>query len=204
MQLLKEHQCLRLLLPLAALAALVSCQSALQPMRTDAASVEQIISGWKMKPHQVARQMMAKYGPPNEVTRERLIWHHNGPWKRTEVVNEEIPHLFPKPHSDMLLQAVDYRVPPDLFDELARYDGSIIAERTKGELAARCDMEEANFLAINLANEIINGKKTVEEAREFYAEAMREMKHSEYKQGFLFQVAATYQGDRDQEVLARR
>jgi len=54
--------------------------------------------------------------------------------------HEEIPHDFPKPHMDMLLQSIDYPVPPDKFDELAAYDGSVIAERTKGELAARCDM----------------------------------------------------------------
>ena len=115
-------------------------------------------------------------------------------------MNEEIPHLFPKPHTDMLYQAINYRVPSDKFDELAAYDGSVIAERTKGEIAARCDLEEANFLAINLAHDIVTGKKSVEEARKFYAEAMREMKHPEYKQGFLFQVARTGQGDPDREL----
>jgi hypothetical protein len=49
----------------------------------------------------------------------------------TEIVNEEIPHRFPEPHMDPLLQTINYRVPPDKFDELAHYDGSVIAERTK-------------------------------------------------------------------------
>ncbi len=168
------------------------------------ATVEQIISGWKSKPQEVARKMIAKYGQPQEATATRLIWHNNGPWKRTELVNEEIPHIFPKPHTDMLYQSINYRVPPDKFDELAAYDGSVIAERTKGEIAARCDMEEANFLALNLANDILTGKKSVAAARKFYAEAMREMKHPEYKQGFLFQVVRTDQGDPDQEVMANR
>lgn len=75
---------------------------------------------------------------------------------------------------------------------------------SKGELGARCDMEEANFLAINLANEIVHRKKTVIEAREFYAETMREMKHPECKQGLLFDVATRNQGDRDREVFARQ
>lgn len=197
--------CLRLIFPFVALIGLTACQSMTKPaVSSDVPSVEQIISSWKMKPHQVATQMMVKYGPPNEVTMERLIWHNNGPWKRTEIVNEEIPHLFPKPHMDMLYQAINYHVPPDAADELARYDGSVIVERTKGELAARCDMEEANLLALNLANEIVRGKKTVEEARAFYAEAMREMTHPEYKQGFLFDVAKGDQGDPDREVLAKR
>lgn len=170
----------------------------------DHKTVDQIIAAWKAKPQEVARKMIAKYGQPNEATDRRLIWHNNGPWKYTELVNEEIPHVFPKPHNDMLFQTINYRVPVDKFDELAEYDGSVIVERTKGEMAARCDMEEANFLALNLANDILTGKKSVKEARKFYAEAMREMKHPEYKQGFLFQVPRTDQGDPDQEVFTNR
>jgi hypothetical protein len=150
------------------------------PMSLDQAAVERMIVGWKRKPQEVARKTMATYGLPHEATSMRLIWHNNGPWKRTELVNEEIPHNFPKPHTDMLLQAIDYPLPLEKYDQLAEYDGSVIAERTKGELAARCDMEEANFLALNLAHEIVTGARSVPKARQFYAEAMREKKHAEY------------------------
>ncbi len=67
---------------------------------------------------------------------------------------------------------VDYQVPPDTFDKLAQYDGSVIVERTKGEISTRCDEEEMNLLAINLANDVVTGKRSVEEARAFYAETM--------------------------------
>jgi hypothetical protein len=99
----------------------------------------------------------------------------------------------------MLLQTIDYRVPPDVFDKLATYDGSVIVERTKGEISARCDVEEANFLALNLAHEIVTKRKSVEQARRFYAEAMLEMKHAEYKSGFRFAVPTEPQGDPDAE-----
>jgi hypothetical protein len=174
------------------------------PMALDQAAVERLIAGWKQKPQEVARQMLAKYGVPHEATAVRLIWHNTGPWKRTELVNEEIPHNFPKPHPDMLLQAIDYHVPPQKYDALAEYDGSVSAERTKGELAARCDMEEANFLALNLAHEVVTGVQSVAEARQFYAEAMRDKQHLEYLQGFRFQVPRAPQGDPDQEVLGQR
>lgn len=127
-----------------------------------------VIENWKEKPQKVAHKMIEKYGAPDEVTQQRLVWHDNGPWKRTELVNEEIEHNFPMPHKDMLLQTVSYNIPADKFDELAEYDGSIIAERTRGELSARCDKEAANFLAVNLAHDIITGKRSVEEAREEY------------------------------------
>jgi hypothetical protein len=167
-------------------------------------TVEQLIAGWKSKPQQVARAMLAKYGLPEEATPMRLIWHHTGPWKRTEVVNEEIPHNFPMPHTDMLLQAIDYPVPPDKFDQLAEFDGSVIAERTKGELAARCDMEEANFLALNLAHDIVTEIRSVAQARQFYAEVMRERRPTEYLQGLRFQVPRTAQGDPDRQLMASR
>ena len=195
---------LAVVLAVFAVGALASNSAIKTTQRADQKTVDQIIATWKSKPQEVARKMIAKYGSPQEATAERLIWHRNGPWKFSELVNEEIPHQFPKPHTDMLFQAIDFRVPSDKFDELADYDGSIIAERTKGELAARCDLEEANFLAINLANDIVTGKKSVEEARKFYAEAMREMKHPDYKQGFLFQVSRSGQGDPDREVTANR
>ncbi len=171
-------------------------------MAADRASVDQIISGWKAVPQEVARTTIAKYGLPQEATAMRLVWHNNGPWKLTELVNEEIPHHFPKPHPDMLKQTINYQVPPDKFDELAEYDGSVIVERTKGEIAARCDKEGANFLALNLAHDIVTGKKSAKEARKFYAETVREMKHPEYMQGFLFQPSRAGQGDADQEVMA--
>ncbi|MDQ3258811.1 MAG: hypothetical protein M3R15_33920 [Acidobacteriota bacterium] len=171
-------------------------------MKPDQAMVERIISGWKAKPQEVARTVISKYGLPQEATAMRLLWHNNGPWKSTELVNEEIPHNFPKPHPDMLKQTISYQVSPDKFDELAEYDGSVIVERTKGEIAARCDKEEANFLALNLANDIVTGKKSAKDARKFYAEAVREMKHPEYMKAFLFQAARAEQGDADQEVMA--
>ena len=107
----------------------------------------------------------------------------------------------PVPHKDMLYQAISYKVDPDEADELLQYDGSIILERTKGEIAARCDKEEANFLAINLADDVANGRRSVDDTRKFYAESMmammKENKKNEYLQGFRFQVAKADQGDRD-------
>src|SRR5215208_1218782 len=85
-------------------------------MKSDQATVERIISGWRMKPQEAARKMIAKYGQPDEASAMRLVWHNNGPWKMTELVNEEVPHNFPKPHPDFLKQTISYRVPPGKFD----------------------------------------------------------------------------------------
>jgi hypothetical protein len=45
----------------------------------------------------------------------------------------------------------------------------VIVERTAGEVSARCHDEEANNLALNLMHDIVTGKKSVQEARDYYA-----------------------------------
>jgi hypothetical protein len=133
-------------------------------------SLDELLQSWPEMPRMAAREMIAKYGPPAEMTASRLIWGATGPWKGTVLYRDEVEHRFPKPHTDFLEQFVDYHVPPDKFDDLAAYDGSVIVERTKGEISARCDKEGLNFLALNLADQIATGKIGVEEARKTYGE----------------------------------
>jgi hypothetical protein len=45
------------------------------------------------------------------------------------------------------------------------FDGSILVDRTRGEVAARCDSEAANVLGMNMVHELVTGKRSVEEAR---------------------------------------
>lgn len=71
------------------------------------------------------------------------------------------------------------------------YDGSVWYHRTRGELSAQCDKEEMNLLALNLAHDIITGKRTVADARAFYAKTAMAFKlgdkSSPYVQGLMFQ-----------------
>ncbi len=170
-------------------------------MNIDRAMVDRITSTWKAEPKALAAKIIAKYGMPQEASANRLIWVNNGPWKWSELVNEEIQHDFPMPHHDMFKQVIAWKVPAGKFDDLAEYDGSIIVERTKGEVAARCDKEEANFLAINLAYDVVMGKKSSDEARKAYTEAIGEKKHAEYMKGFIFTPPAGMQGDPDKTTI---
>ena len=135
--------------------------------------VEAIIRDWPPTPREAATTVIGKYGPPQEATPSLLLWSGTGPWKWTMLWRDEAPHRFPQPHVDVLEQAIDYRVPPEKASELAAFDGSVIVERTKGELSARCEGEEANFLALNLAHQIVTGQMGVEQARRRYTEAMQ-------------------------------
>ncbi|WP_088105594.1 hypothetical protein [Halalkalibacter urbisdiaboli] len=136
----------------------------------DLQTVNSIINDWPALSKKSANLTINRYGPPNEAISSRLIWYKNGPWKRTIVYQEEIPHDFPQPHSDVIENVIDYQVPPEKFTELAKFDGSVIIERTKGEVSSRCDMEEANIIALNLMHDIVTGKMDAQTARDVYCE----------------------------------
>ena len=134
------------------------------------AQIETIIDDWPDVQKHVARQMLDKYGPPNEATPTKLFWYRNGQWKRTELTSDAVVHNWPAPHSDFLTQVIDYRVPPEMLQAIAEFDGSILVDRTAGELAARCDSESASVVSLNMVHEIVTGKRTMEDARETLAQ----------------------------------
>jgi hypothetical protein len=143
--------------------------------RKDAAAVEGLLASWPDLSRKAGEATVERYGQPTGVTPGMLVWKDAGPWKAIILSREPIDHQFPMAHQDVLEQVINYRVPPDKFDELARYDGSVIVERTKGTMSARCDKEEMNYLALNLANDIVTGKRSVEDAR---ASMPRPRRHS--------------------------
>lgn len=154
----------------AAAALLAAAGPALaQPALPDA------IRDWPKPSQDAAAEMIRKYGPPQEATPTLLIWTGNAPWLRTIVHKTPVEHDFPIKHADVLEQAVEYRVPLNFFEAIATFDGSVIPDRTRGELVAHCDRESTNILALNLARDIIRGEKTAEQARQAMAAAMREI-----------------------------
>jgi hypothetical protein len=142
------------------------------PTYADMDMVKTITKDWPAMSKQSANLTIDQYGPPNEAIPSRLIWYNNGSWKRTIVYRDEIPHDFPQPHSDVIEQFIDYKVPPEMLGQLAKFDGSVIVERTKGEVSSRCDMEAANIVALNLMNDIVKGKLNAEKAREVLCEVI--------------------------------
>ena len=152
-------------------------------------TVGEIIGDWPGYSRKTAETLLEKYGEPDEATPRRLVWHDNGPWKRTILHREGPTHEFPIPHRDYLEQHVDYQVPPEKFDDLAEYDGSVYPDRTRGEIGASCHEEGANFLSLNLAHDVVTGEKTVEAARDEYARTMMKGKAGgspEYMRGLQF------------------
>jgi hypothetical protein len=128
-----------------------------------------VLATWPEASREAAGLVIDKYGEPDEVTDSQLIWHTPGPWKRIIASKTFWAHNFPAPHIDAVESFIDYRVPVDKFTPLAAFDGSVVVERTVGEVSARCHDEQANFLALNLMHDIVTGARSVQQAREYYA-----------------------------------
>lgn len=129
-----------------------------------------IIREWPKESRIQAMEIIAKYGEPQEITETMLVWINNGVWNKTIVHKEPVLHNWPAPHPDVLEQTISFKVPLEKYDDLARFDGSVFVERTKGILGAKCHFESMNYVAINLAHDVIHGK-SVEQARKDYEEA---------------------------------
>ncbi|MBW3628115.1 MAG: hypothetical protein KY464_02345 [Gemmatimonadetes bacterium] len=177
--------------------------TAMPGMQMDRGSVQRAMTGWDPAAQEAATFMMGKYGPPASMTADMMVWNRTGPWKRTIIYREAVPHSFPMAHPDVMEQFIDYRAPLDRYDELAMYDGSVIVERTKGEMSARCDKEGANFLALNLAHEIATAGRTPEDARRMYGEQIKLMKAGQmtpYTSGLMF-APPTSGNDPDRPIM---
>ena len=135
-------------------------------------NVQEILRQWPKESRQAVQPLLVKYGAPQEMTPSLLIWYKNGPWLYTVATKWSEEHAFPMPHTNLIEQVIRCDVPLEKLSDLARFDGSITVRRTEGLLSARCHDEAANFLALNLAYDIITYAKTVEEAKRAYLQAM--------------------------------
>jgi hypothetical protein len=80
------------------------------------------------------------------------------------------------------------------------FDGSVIVDRTAGQIGARCDHEAYNTLTLNLAVEIMEGRRTVEDARRLYGDTANAFvlgRDAPYAEGLLFQPPTGETGDAD-------
>ena len=179
--------------------------SAAEMMKPDKDDVMKMIENWPADSAKAAKKVMAKYGAPDEATASMLVWHNNGVFKRTVASRTSITHKFPAMHPDSMEQFVDYKVPLDKYDDLAKFDGSVNVNRTKGELSARCDAETHNLLALNLAHDIITGKRSVAGARAFYGRVikmeMMQKKLHPYELKLMFKPQRGKSSDADKTTI---
>jgi hypothetical protein len=152
------------------------------------------LPAWPVERQVLAAHLVTRYGNPQEITPRSLTWYENGPWKRTVLYKDGDLHNFPLPHADVLWQTLNYKVPLNKVEALLSYDGSLLIDRTRGELTVHCDSEAANILTFNIANEIVTGEDSVEQAMAYHAqviEGLRIHEPEEYPRKLRFKTPKT-------------
>ncbi|MDP3541794.1 MAG: hypothetical protein Q8T11_04925 [Elusimicrobiota bacterium] len=150
---------------------------------------ESIILNWPTFSYRLSRLMLAEYGQPAEASDHRLTWVDNAPWKRTVVYRKPPKDRMLTSGAGRLEQSVAYRVPPDRLADLGRFDMDIEADKDAGRLTAISDSESENILVLNLADEVIAGRRSPASAKEFRRKqlALRDSgKTSPYLERLLF------------------
>jgi hypothetical protein len=135
--------------------------------------------------------MVDRYGPPTRVEIGRVVWDNKGPWKRIVVWDDINFGQFLTAKDNNLQETLAYAVPAARRGPVEEFGGRILVSADGSELSARSYSEARNFLALNLADEVIRGAKTPGEARLFDAETLRLAdagKSSPYMKGLLFQA----------------
>jgi len=165
----------------------------------------QAIRSWPEESREAAQLVLDEHGEPDEVTETQLTWHNAWPWKRIVATRTWYEHNFPVPHIDAVESVIDYRVPVDKFSALAAFDGSVVVERTAGEVSARCHDLQANKLALNLMHDIVRGARDVDDARRYYAQEFadfRRKRPTPYMEGLRFSTMGGNAADPDERVLS--
>jgi hypothetical protein len=165
-----------------------------------------ILSDWPEESREAAQLVIEEFGEPDEATPTLLVWHDAGQWKRIIATREFYQHNFPAPHIDCVESVVNYRVPPEKVSTIAHFDGSVVVDRTAGELSARCHDVQANALALNLVNDIVSGQRDMQEARDYYAREFLNARRNEptpYMEELHFEPGAHEATvDADERVLS--
>lgn len=168
-------------------------------------TASELLRQWPQESREATQLVIDKYGQPQEATETTFVWHHPGPWKRIVASRTFYHHNFPAPHIDCIESVIDYQVPVEKFDELALFDGSVVVERTAGEVSARCHDEQANLLALNLMHDIVTGQKNVEQARAYYGKEFldyRRKKPTPYMEKLRFEPNRENAMDPDEAILS--
>lgn len=147
------------------------------------------VDSWPAETKKAAQALIEKYGQPDGVMDHALIWKNKEQWQQVTVYRDAVTHSLPMPHQDFIENTISYKVPESKVSDLIKFDLALVIDGTRGTLASHCDTEKANTLALNLANEIVTGKRTVASAKAFLRDTMMKTmagKDSPYTEKLMF------------------
>lgn len=144
--------------------------AAAAPGPKDAKSV---ISSWPELTKAGAEALIAKYGPPDAVSDERLAWSNKDKWTIVAVYRDAVQDDEPPETQRFIVNEVNYIVPENKAAQLIRFDRGLVIDQVRGTLAAQGESEKYNMLVLNLADEIATDRRTLSAAQKFYQKTQR-------------------------------
>ena len=158
--------------------------SALDQTRT-LAETRDLIASWPARSRLAASAMLEKYGAPDSAMEKELIWRRRGDWELIEVYHDEDPAV----RAGILQDVVRYEVPAGSWRDIYMMDLGVSYEPIGKMLSATSGSEKTNTLALNVAFDVIEDRRSFEEARAFYhstLELARAGKSSAYTARLMF------------------
>jgi len=124
----------------------------------------EVIADWPDDSRDLAGAIIDEYGAPDKTSSSRLVWTARPPWKNMTVFRRASDGG----RAALLLRTVAYVVPVQRWRALEAFGHGVEYDPLKGELSARSTGEAANFLALNLADEVVRGHLSAADASALY------------------------------------
>ena len=153
---------------------------------------EATVSHWSDPSRLAARRLMEEYGVPDEVHADQLVWRNNSPWRSTVAANVRPMASDDPVTQNIVTQTVKYAMNRKQTIDVGTFDERVAFDPRTSELTSRADREEHNYLRLNLADDVIQGRLQPEQARDSYASIVsfeKSGKTSSYLLGLRFAVA---------------
>ena len=133
--------------------------------------LESILDNWEHEDAaNYAKVLIEKYGEPDEYSENQMTWRDISQFDETVVKDESVPHDSPKPHRDFVYSTIELEVPEELVQTFAAASESILIDRLKNTVTARCGDIEANAITLGFVQDVVRGEEPSdpEEAKEEY------------------------------------
>ena len=125
---------------------------------------QRTIEGWPQANKQAAEAMIEKYGQPDSTIGDRLEWYHRGQFKRIAVDGRAAPNV-------AVENTVAYQAPNG--SGLLDLEAVVTPNNDMAELTSCGRNESANVLALNLADGVMHGRMSADQAREQNAKTLK-------------------------------
>jgi hypothetical protein len=112
------------------------------------------------EPRDYVKHLIKTFGQPDELTASSAVWYSQDGFKRVEVKDEYILHCCPGAHYDFVYSTIDLHVPKKFLSVLADSSESILIDRLKNEVTARCASMSPNAVTLNYVLDVVSERVT--------------------------------------------